>query len=395
MNSVIVTLCVLCALALLPAPTIRGVLATAAASLFEGTPFILAGIALRALVVRHARADGRTASAAVALLGCGCAGGASARSLPAAVATAMVFGLPVALLRLCGGMLAAVSLRSLRERLPCRHCPEDAIDDGNASLAAQLAAMLPAALLGATALHAFANVRFDLAPPLLQWLFGATLGALASPCALGAVAMSASLHAREPLAAIGVLCTSGILDLRAVLPAHDRTSGHDGLAYALCALALALVAARGGDALVHPRFVLALGLCAVACGFLALRHRGASSSRARLASLLMLAGAVVTAPPPIYTATETTLADLFVGERVTFTGELVHGKDADALVRFAITCCRADAAPVAIRLAARLVGRNGEWVRAQGDVRRAGSSLALDASQIRRVAPPSDPFIYR
>ena len=62
----------------------------------------------------------------------------------------------------------------------------------------------------------------------------------------------------------------------------------------------------------------------------------------------MLAGVMVAAPPPAYTMTETTLTDLFPGERLDFTGRLARNGDSAALVRYAITCCRADATPVAV-----------------------------------------------
>ncbi|MHB8440861.1 MAG: TIGR03943 family putative permease subunit [Candidatus Tyrphobacter sp.] len=381
MNSVIVTCCVLFVLAVLPAHAVRGVLATAAGSLFEGTPFILAGIAAQALLSRFP-ATRASLAALLPFLGCGCGSGASARSLPAAAATAMTFGPLPALLRVAAALLVS----RFSSRRSCEHAE---------AFPAQLAALLPAAVLAGLASHAFGEIDLARASPFLQWLGGALAGFATAPCALGAVALAAALHARAPFAALGMLCTSGIIDARALLRARVSPVSHDAVAYTILALALSLVAWHGGDALVHPRFCLPLASCAAACAALAIAHRRTQSPRARLAPALMLAGAVLGAPAPVYTATETTLTDLFAGEHLTFTGTLVHGVRADALVRFAITCCRADAAPVVVRLAGRVHAASGTWIHAQGVVAQTGDDLRLTVRRVETIAPPSDPFIYR
>lgn len=374
-------------LAVLPAQAGRGVLATAAASLFEGTAFILAGVLLQALLSRIPRLH---AAGLLPLLGCGCAGGASARSLPAAAATALTFGPAVALARLTAALFVSRLCHPKPERAESRDRAED-----RAPLLDQLLSLLPAALLGGVVLHAFGELRIESVHPALQWLAGALLGFGAAPCALGAVALAASLHARAPLAAAGLLCTSGVVDIRALIRGKHAHIGHDGLAYATLCAALVAVAARGGGALVHPRFAPPLALCAIGCAALAFVHRRASSTKTRIAPTLMLAGAFIAAPAPVYTATETTLTDLFPGERLTFTGQLVHGKGSDALVRYAITCCRTDAAPVVVRLAHLLRFASGSWLSVEGVVVRSGEDLRLEARRTERIAPPSDPFVYR
>lgn len=396
MNSVIVTLCAILALAMLPAPVVRGVLATAAGSLFEGTPFILAGVALHALLARVGGARS-WATAITVYLGCGCGDGASARSLPAAVATALAFGPAFAVLRIAAATLASAAIAAPLH--PVRH-PEHSAEGAESrdlffDPLSQLASLLPAAAVGGAILALFSTIRVESVPASAQVAIGALFGVASSPCALGTVALAASLHVRAPLASYAMLCTSGILDLRALRRAHDARVSHDVLAYALAAIALAAVGLREGGALVHPKFSAALLVSALGCASLAVVYRRSRSPHARFAPAVMLAGALFAAPAPTYTATETTLTDLFVGEHIVFTGELVHGADADAVARFAITCCRADAAPVVIRLARRTRAKPGTWLRVDGDVVRDGAELRLDVRHTQTVASPRDPFIYR
>jgi hypothetical protein len=428
MNPVVVTCCVLAALVLLPAQAVRGVLATAAASLFEGTPLILAGALAQMLLPRLLPRLRWLPDLLPPLLGCGCGNGPAARSAPAAVATALVFGPIPAILRFAAATLVDLSCRAKTPSLSSRGsapglsprasearerrsgvCPERAARrrsrrvEGSASqhcppeepILSALSALLPAALFAGVVIHVFGDVRFDRISPVLQFLGGATFGFAASPCALGAVALAASLHARAPFAALGMLCTCGIIDLRALSRVPHHEDLRDALSYALLAIAFAVVVARNGNGLLNPRFTIPLALCSLVALALAIAHRRRQNRRARIAPVLMVLGALVVAPPPSYTATETTLSDLFPGERLTFTGTIVHGEKADALVRFAITCCRADAAPVVVRLASRTAYRSGSWVTAQGVVTRFGSELRLVPTALRAVGAPVDPFVYR
>jgi hypothetical protein len=89
----------------------RAALASAAAVLFETLPFTAAAALLAPLL-------GRFAPAVVAFAGCGCGPGPGARSIPAAVACAAVFGPHVALAR----WIAAIAVSSLqRDRVHVEH----------------------------------------------------------------------------------------------------------------------------------------------------------------------------------------------------------------------------------------------------------------------------------
>jgi uncharacterized membrane protein YcgQ (UPF0703/DUF1980 family) len=116
---------------------------------------------------------------------------------------------------------------------------------------------------------------------------------------------------------------------------------------------------------------------------------------ARIAPIVMLAGAVLAAPPPDYHATETTLADAFAGERIDFTGLLTHTGSAATLVRYAITCCRADAAPIVVRLERNPPERLRGWMHAQGTLVNGKDGLQLRVERIREIPAPADPFVYR
>lgn len=380
MRGVLLAAAMLAVAALSSPESLRGALATSASALFEATPWALAGIALAHVLRRH--------HTAFAYLGCGCGRGPSARSLPAAAATWLLFGPIVALLRVCAASAVANALERNHHCASATHAPSH--------LLAELAAVLPAALLAGGAIQLFAGVDPARLHPVAQMLAGALLGFSAAPCGLGAVMLAGALHARAPLAATAFLCVAGILDLRALRIAQPHHAPeHDGFAYALLAAALGIVALRRGDALVHPAIAAALGCCAVAALAGGILHRRRVSPSARFAPGLMLIGALAGAPPPQYSATETTLTDLFPGERLVFTGALSRDGRNDALVRYAITCCRADAAPVAVRLVRAVPYAAGTWLRVDGSITRSSGELRLRPQRIERIAPPLDPFIYR
>lgn len=89
------------------------------------------------------------------------------------------------------------------------------------------------------------------------------------------------------------------------------------------------------------------------------------------------------------------MTDLFAGERLTFTGALDREGSSSAVVRYAITCCRADAAPVAVRIDRAPPYPNGTWLRVEGRVAQNAGNLRLVTEHAERVAPPADPFLYR
>jgi hypothetical protein len=367
----------LLALATLLRPdTLRNALATSASALFEAAPFLLAGIVAARLLRRpHA----------IAYLGCGCTAGPSARSLPAAAATLLLFGPLVAVARFAAALVVARLLRH-ESRLGCSHSMD---------LLGELAALLPSALLAGAATELAAVIDPAKLSPLLGAAAGALLGFAAAPCGLGAIAVASALRAQAPIAATAFLCVAGIVDLRALTRRTRAEKRHDALAYILLAGAFAIVASRRGDALVHPAIAPLLAACAAVALIGAIAHRREQSAALQYAPLLMLIGAVAGAPPPQYYATETTLTDLFAGERLTFTGTLTRNGAESALVRYAITCCRADAAPVVVRLDRAPRYATGSWLRVDGRIESLGGDLRLVAGSTQHIAPPEDPFIYR
>jgi hypothetical protein len=368
------------ALAVLSSPdAMRSALATSASALFEATPFLFAGLLLARLV--RGRAD------VVEHLGCGCGRGPSARSLPSAAATWLVFGPIVALVRYVAALLAG---RILHRFLRREHGSGEDLH-----LLGELGSLLPAALVAAVAMQGFASFDPARISPIESALLGAALGFTAAPCGLGTVAIAGALRVRAPIAAAAFLCIAGIVDLRALRRARPHCLGHDAFAYLVLATALAIVAWRNGGALVHPRFAPALAFCSCAAVLCAVVYRRSRSAGARAAPVLMLAGALLGAPPPQYHATETTLSDLFAGERLTFTGALERERDASSVVRYAITCCRADAAPVALRLDRAMPYPAGTWLRIDGRVEKAANDFRLVPTSVERVPAPADPFIYR
>ena len=365
----------LCAIALLPVETSQAWLATAASTLFESTPFILAAYGLAAAFARH---GARWA----AYLGCGCSGGPSARSLPGAVATALVFGPAVSAGRLIAATLAARVARPGG----CGH-RAGPLDD--------LRQLFPVAAASAAAAPLLAHVPWKALPPAAALAAGAIAGFALAPCALGAVASAAALRHASTWATAGFLCVAGIADGRTWL-ARKRAAtaaAHDGAGYACAAVACAIVAAHRGAGLVHPHFTLPLWSCGAALGVLALRFRNARDGASRVVPGLLLAAALLRAPEPTYAATETTLANAFAGESVSFVGTVQRDRGTTSVVRYAITCCRADASPVAVVLEREISYRG--WVRVVGKLANGPSGLRLRLSSIRAVDRPPDPFVYR
>lgn len=350
-------------------------LVTSAAALIESMPFILAGAALQ-------RVPFRWSARALPYLGCGCGSGPSARSLPAAAAAWLVFGPAVAAARLA----AAIAVDRLRLRRSACEFERD-------PPLAQLAAVVPFAVAGSALALLAPAIGASHGSSALA--LGAIAAFLSAPCGIGAIGFASAVRSSAPQFAFAFLCIAGIADARVFLRRMHTHSRHDALAYGIAAFACALVAARHGGGLVHPRLALSLWPCAAACAFLAYRYRKHSWPAIRVAPAIMLAGTILAAPPPAYHATETTLADAFPGERVDFTGVLTRTGNAATLVRYAITCCRADAAPIVIRLERIAPASLHGWVRARGVLVNGSSGIALRVSSMAPVAAPADPFVYR
>ncbi len=353
---------------------VSAIVVNAAAILLESVPFILAGAICAKIPVRFGRRI-------VPYLGCGCGAGPSARSLPAFAAAWIVFGPLVAAARLGG----AIAIAKLTRKSSCeRH------DD---SVLGAVRAIVPFAIGGAALLPLLPAIAGTHAPVFIVATIAALTAFVTSPCALGTVGLATIARGIAPAAAAGFLCVAGIFDLRAWSRAPQRHAGHDGIAYALAFAACALTAIRGGGSLVNPRFTPALWICAIAFVYLAHRYRSHATPALRIGPVIMLAGCVLGAPAPTYHATQTTLADASPGEPIDFTGAVVRSGKKTALVRYAISCCRADAAPIVVRLESA-APRTG-WAHARGTLVLQGGELRLRAATIEAVAAPADPFVYR
>jgi hypothetical protein len=61
--------------------------------------------------------------------------------------------------------------------------------------------------------------------------------------------------------------------------------------------------------------------------------------------------------------------------------------------RLVMVCCAADARPVAIAVRDTDLPRRGTWVRLTGTLRADGDRLVLDRAAVRRLPPPTNPFL--
>lgn len=363
----------LAATALLAPETARMLLAGAASVLLESLPYLAGGVvAARAL---------RLHPSLVAYAGCGCGAGPPARSVPAALATAALFGWPIALARL--------AIASAIARMRSEH----AHDERERSIASDLLALAPAAAVSAAIGLALPLLHVRHLPPVAAFAAGALAGSLASPCAFGGIAMAGTLHTQSAAAAFGVLATAGLVAL--VPRNHAHAERDDACAYAILAWLCALVALQHGATLVTPHLTAALWACACFCAYESVRLRRARCTRLRVLAGLLAAAVVIGAPAPVATATATTLADAYPGEPIRFTGVAAATGTRSALVRYAILCCRADAAPVTLAVDRDLHDVRGRWFTARGILAERDGSLVLRVSTIEAVAPPSDPFVYR
>jgi len=354
---------------------VSAIIVNAAAILLESVPFVLAGAICAQIPLRIGRR-------LIPYLGCGCGPGPSARSLPAFAAAWIVFGPAVAAARLA----AAIAIDKLAGRKGC-----NGHDD---SMLGELRVIVPFALSGAALLPLLPAIAGSRFPAAAMGVAAALTAFVTSPCAIGTIGVAAIARGSAPAAAAGFLCVAGIFDLRAWSRGSERRAGHDCVAYVLAFASCALTAVRGGGALLNPRFTPALWICAIVCAYLAHRYRTHARPALRIGPAIMLAGCVLGSPAPVYYATQTTLAGGFPGERIDFTGAMVRSGNETALVRYAISCCRADAAPVSILLDSPAAVGSG-WARARGTLVLRDGDLRLHTAEIEAVPTPADPFVYR
>src|SRR5579884_3400205 len=164
---------------------VTALLVTSAATLFESAPFILAAAVLTHLPLRW---NARIA----AYLGCGCGVGPSARSLPAAAATALVFGPLVAGARLA----AAIAVE--RFSRPRHQCSQREV-----AFLSELQLVAPVAVLGGCAALFVPVIGGLHSTPLGAFAAGAVAAFTMAPCALGGVAFAATLRTLTPAASAG------------------------------------------------------------------------------------------------------------------------------------------------------------------------------------------------
>jgi hypothetical protein len=371
--------------ACVPPATLANVVATAASTLFEAAPLLLIAASLGPAL------PGGLRHWPVALLGCGCGKLPGALSLPATALCWFSFGPAVAL----GRWSAAFSGVALFRRHGVSNEHEPRVFE-------QLTAVAGFSLLGALMSAALRSAMFGdvlaAAPAPALFLIGVTTGMLA-PCTLGSIAFAASVHATMPALAGGVLWSTGLFALPLPRAQHDpQTPVERGIAarplYAAMALACAGVAVRGGAALVHPKLAPWVALGALVAARRALFTRARVPPATAIAVLAMLGTAVSANTSARENAPATAFDALVVGERVHLSAQLA-GQTRATLVRYAITCCRADAAPIAVRLDRTLSFRSGTWVAVDGTVVADAGGALVHVLRVRLISAPPDPFLYR
>ncbi len=369
-----------------------------AGTLFESVPFVLAVSVF----------PGRLVRSAAALVGCGCgsAAGPGALSLPAAALCWAIFGPWVAAARFGAALVLQWrdSRRDARERgeasaSRCGH--ERAAADPLADLWS-IAAPAFALAVATSLLRGASLPGWSRGHPVLLGIaeFGAGLaGGAFSPCVTSAVALAGMLRGDAPAAAAGLLVSAGLVPrLRSAGGgmARGRFAVRDArFGLALVAIACAGLAMRGGSGFVHPR-LLPLEWLAPAAAIAVLARQARTGARfAAVAPAAMLAALVLGSPLPAGTAGGSTLDGLYPGEAVVFSGAASSRRGGVTLVRYAITCCRADATAVLVPTDLVLRVPPETWLAVRGVVANGTEGVYLRVSSWRRIARPSDPFLYR
>jgi hypothetical protein len=374
--------------AAIPAPLLHQALAAAAGTLFEAAPFVLAVTLWRGPLARR--------SAALFGCGCGAAAGPAALSLPAAGLCWATFGPVVALAR-----FGAAALLHARSGTHAGRQRNDAESRDDPDPLEQLGAIaLPAfglALATAIVQSAHPGPTLGRAPAVLVAILEGVAGLVAgtfAPCCTAAVALAAMLRVTAPFASAGILVTAGLVPARR--PAPYRIARYDGrFGIALLGFGCAALALHGGSGFVHPRLVPLLWAAAPGA-FIAARARKATSARfGALVPAAMLAALVLGSPPPDSPIGSETLDGLYAGEPVAFTGVAATINGRTTLVRYAITCCRADASAVTLPTNLHLRLPRDTWLAFRGTIARDESGFYARATAWRRVQPPADPYLYR
>ncbi len=370
------TAALIAALACASPAALHTALAGAAGTVFEAAPFVLGSWVLTSCFNPPRRLS-VALRRAVGFLGCGCGGAPGAlAALPFALCWLAVGPLP-ALAR------AAAALAVLRLRGTAGHAtaPVDPLE--------ALAGLVPFALAGALLDGVLPAWHL---PPAAAFAGGALAGALA-PCTAGSVALAAALAWPPRPRPRGCSPRPGILP-----PAAGHGSGGAPGRWPAGALALAcgLLAWRHGAGFVHPRLIVPVAAAGLAAAAAAVRGGSARNGAGWLGPAVALAALIAGSPaPPLPAADATAPAGGFAGQPLRFVGVARRDGSVTALVRYAITCCRADARAIAVRLDRRANVPDGTWVAADGVLAPSAAGLVLHARSVARVAAPADPFVYR
>ena len=366
---------------------LHAALAAAAGTLFEAAPFVLAAELLP-----------QRLGLLTAVAGCGCGRRApGALSLPATAVCWVAFGPFVALARFAAGVLIfAVRRRPGRGVADGTVASRDAFDELLALGPCAALAVVLAGGLGAAAHHLGATfvVRAGF------FVAGCLLGT-AAPCATAAVAIAAALAPAAPAAAAGVLACGGLVSIAAfskgpyfARPAPVESGSRRGAWSRIgLALALGILCVRGASGFVNPRLLPFAGAGAV-FALLGARRPARSGNAAYVPAILFVALATGSPVPP-EAASATRLDEAYPGERLAFVGRAHRSDRATVLERAIITCCRADASAVALRLSTQLRIADGTWIAATGTVTRSDDGFVLRTARWHVVAAPADPFLYR
>ncbi len=383
----------------LPPDVVHAALASAAGTVFEATPFVLAAALVRSERTRRL----------AGFLSCGCGSMPGALALPAFALCWLSFGPILALTRLAAAAIVLALLHRANRGIGGRSAGCGPLGTSPSSVAVagdpllELTALSAAAFAAAVASQALraaesaGHVGLSIPGGLLV-LAGAAIGML-GPCASAAVASAAGLRGSAVAAAAGLLATAGILPVLRPLRRKvcERPSRPSEVAYALLGLACAWLALRGDGGFVHPRLLPAIAVAAVVCFHLAWRNGRAPRTRAPLiVPLGLLAALVLGSPLPSETIDATNLGDALPGAKVAFSGTAQRRGTHTVLTRFVITCCRADASPLSLVLAHRLPVGDGAWVETSGTIARTADGEMVLAAALWRVTPaPRDAFLYR
>ena len=369
----------------------------AAGTAYEAAPLFLVTWLLD-VILRHRLPRFRFALPWLGIAGCGCSRGGvpGALSIPATFLAVLTFGWPAAVAR-ASAALAVLIARKQNASAGAFASADDPLHELELVATSAFAASLAVAALG----DAGSRIPWFCLLPL-----GMIVGAIA-PCATAGVAVAAALAHTAPAASAGVLSTAGIVSApwRLVFRRARDTRGERPaprirnvrFAALVLAASLAVLAVRGPSGLVNPRLMIPIGIASLIALSYAFAHARPTCSGLPLAvPIAMLAALLRPQPMPEPRAEATRLDDAYAGERLAFTGIARRSGGRTTLARFAITCCRLDASPVAVTLDRVLDERDGTWVDASGVlVRGETGSLVLHAQSARAIAPPLDPFVYR